>query len=194
MVIERLYRHLTTVKLRVYNGVVVRNRHPMKFDDHYPDHKQTLTEAVYENVNPDDDVVTIGGGKGVIETHIARITGSVETYDAGYEMVTTCRETAKLNDVDIDVTHGIVGTVTEAYGSTEGAENVTLSELEGDVAVLDCEGAEMDILPLPQFETVIVETHPKFDAKTLDVVDKLDGQAHIYGEDEQDGHVVIRDE
>jgi len=194
MVIKRLYRYFTTEKFRIYNGVVVRNRAPLHNDDYYPDHKQTLKEAVYEHIGPQDDIVTIGGGKGVIETHIARIAGSVETHEAAEEMVQTCCETAKLNDVDIDVTHGIVGSVTDAYGSTERAKYIAPSELEGDVAVLDCEGAEMDILPLSQFETVIVETHPKFDAETLDVVEELDGQAHIYGEDAQDGHVVIRDE
>lgn len=194
MVVKKLYRHFATEHLRVYNGVVVRNRSPFGVDDYYPDHKQTLKEAVYEYIQPNDDVVTIGGGKGVIETHIARITGSVRTYEAAKEMVETCRETAELNDVEIEVHHAGVGTVHDAYGSINGAENIDPHELHGDVAVLDCEGAESDILPLPQFKTVIVETHPKFNAETIDLLESMNGEAHIYGKDSHDGHVVIRNE
>jgi len=178
--------------LRVYNGVAVRNRKLTAPDDHYPQHKQQLIETMYRYVNPDDEVITIGGGNGVLETHVARHTGSVITYEAAREMVDVINETARLNRVAIDVRHAIVGNVYEAYGTVDDATTVQADELSANVAILDCEGAETDILPLPQFDTVIVETHPEFGAGTKDIVDKLDGETSVVGPDEINGDVVVR--
>jgi hypothetical protein len=75
-----------------------------------------------------------------------------------------------------EVRHAIVGFVsedsTERYGGPEDADTVEPSELlESDVLVLDCEGAEMEILKeIPQSpQTIVVETHEFLDSPEEEV-------------------------
>jgi len=62
--------------------------------------------------------------------------------------------------------------------------------LTGDVLVLDCEGAERDILPVDGFETVIVETHPEHGSPLATISDAL-GSHEVVGDDPIDGQVVV---
>jgi hypothetical protein len=52
---------------------------------------------------------------------------------------------------------------------------VSVEDLTADILILDCEGAEMSIFDhLEDWPTkVIVETHPKFDAPTNKVLEKV---------------------
>ena len=95
-------------------------------------------------------------------------------------MVELCGETAELNKVDMEIVHAVVEAGREVFGTLGGAETLRTGDLEGDVLVLDCEGAEADILPAPQFDAVIVETHPQHGADTAELTgaEKYDTTPH----------------
>jgi len=61
---------------------------------------------------------------------------------------------------------------------------------EGDVLVLDCEGAEKDILPVDGFDHVVVETHPEHGSPLATISDAL-GTHEVVGDDPIDGQVVV---
>lgn len=187
-----LIERLLPDRIAVYNGVAVRSKPWYSNNDHYPDHKELLVNTVREYVSDGDWVKTVGGGHGVAEVHAARVGGDVVTYEAAYEMVQTIQETAYLNNVNISVRWATIGTVYDAYGTTTGAKEIKPKELVGDVLILDCEGAEMDILPQPSFDTVIVETHPRFGADTELVINTMSGDVSVVGKDPIDGDVVVR--
>lgn len=179
-------------RVGVYNGVAVRDIPFTERNDHHPDHKQVLVDAVQKFVGDGDDVVSVGGGRGVVETHAARQGATVLAFEAAQEKVDILRETARLNDVPVTASWAQVGGAYDIYGTADGVRHLPPGELRGNVLLLDCEGAEADILPRPEFETVIVETHPRFGASTDDVLELLDGDAEIYGPDPVDGDVVVR--
>lgn len=177
-------------RIGVYNGVSVRDIKPLDTRDHYPAHKRALCLAALEVTRPGDNVVTVGGGRGVLATKLAEKGREVSVYEAAVEMVDTLEETAALNDVFYEVKHAVVGSTFDVYGTMGDAMTVPPSELSGDVLVLDCEGAELDILPASDFDTVVVETHPSFGASTEKVTDLLDDPI-IFAPDPVCGDVVI---
>lgn len=176
--------------IAVYNGVAVRDTGLFDTPDHYPDHKTALVDAVTSHVNAGDHVVVVGGGRGVAAVHAARAGGLVEVYEAASEMLDTLTETARLNGVRYDLHHAVVGEPRDVYGTVGDASHVAPDELAGDVLVLDCEGAERDILPVDGFRTVIAETHPRFGAATSDIVELL-SDASVVAPDPIDGDVVV---
>lgn len=179
-------------RIGVYNGVAIRKRPLWAGKDHYPHDKENLTDAVVEEVDTSDRVVIVGGGKGTVPTHVARTGADTVVYEAAQEQVATLEETARLNDVRMHIHHAIVGTAYDIYGTAGDATHVSPSVLDGDVLILDCEGAETDILPQPDFDSVVVETHPQFGAKTDDVIDLMDGSVRVYAPDPIDGDVIVR--
>jgi hypothetical protein len=177
-------------RIAVYNGVAVRDIAPTTGGDHYPNHKQPLVNAVRESVTTDDEVVCVGGGRGVAVVHAARAGGTVTVYEAAREMVTLLAETARLNDVSLTVEHARVGPVIDAYGDATDARSIPTAELTGDVLVIDAEGAEQEILPVEDFRTVIVETHPRFGVSLSDIETDLPDIVSVRP-DSQDGEVVV---
>jgi len=190
--LKQLIQTLRKQHIRVYNGVAVRNRDWYEPDDYYPADKQLLVETARGNVAPSDRVVLVGGGKGTVPTHVSRIGAETVVYEPAAQMVNTLRETKRLNNADFTIRHAAVGDVKHAYGSTAQAETVAPETLAGDVLILDCEGAEMSILPQPDFETVIVETHPGQGAPTQAVREQLTGASIVVGADPVAGDVVVR--
>lgn len=176
-------------KIAVYNGVAVRDRGLLDATDHEPEYKQALCDALANATDDGDHVCMVGGGRGVAAVHAARAGARVDVFEAAEEMVALVGETARLNDVELTVKHAIVGSVCDPYGSTSRAKRVGPESLAGDILVLDCEGAETDILPVAGFETVIVETHPRFGAPTEDVVEATGGE--VVAPDPIDGEVVV---
>jgi tRNA A58 N-methylase Trm61 len=136
-----------------------------------PEYERELVTAIRRSVSSGDDVTIIGGGWGVSTVVAARLvgsTGSVTTYEGGAEQVKHVRETVRLNCVPDRVTlnHAVVGKAKRVF--SEQAEVVVdpgdLSDT--DVLILDCEGAEVDILDGMDIRpsTVVVEAHPMYDA------------------------------
>lgn len=181
-------RHLPR-SLGVYNGVVTRKYYLLDLTaaTSEPEYKRLLVDAVRDAVTPGDTVVEIGAGFGVCTTWAARCvgeTGRVVAYEANREQVAVIREALELTGqatgerlVDrVDVRHALVGANVLSYGPTTGADTVPLSDLPtADVLLMDCEGAELDILGdlATRPERVVVETHPQLGASTRDVVERL---------------------
>jgi len=173
----------------VYNGVAARDRDVLA-RDHEPDYKQALVTAVRDAVAPGDDVVFVGGGRAVAPVHAARCGADVTVYEAGDEALSVTKSAAELNDVELHTIYMTVGTAGAVTGRVAGY-SVDPADLEGDVLVLDCEGAERDILPVDGFDTVIVETHPAHGSPLAAVRNRLPDSAAVVGEDPIDGEVVV---
>jgi hypothetical protein len=164
----------------VYNGVAVPDRSRLDSRLHFPNHKAHLVAATRQRVSPGDEVAIVGGGRSVVAVHAVRAGGEVTVYEGGREAAALARRVADLNSGDFRVVEAIVGDVADGVrGETDGVGTVAPESLSGDVLVLDCEGAELGILPVAGFETVIVETHPSFDAPTPRVREALTPEFEI---------------
>lgn len=177
-------------RLAVYNGVAVRDRPLFRPVDHEPGHKRLLTDIALRESRRGDRVVIVGGGRGIVPTQLSRSGRDVVVFEAAREMVRLLSETKHLNGVNFDIVHAVVGSATHVYGDESDAVRVDPQELAGDVLVLDCEGAEMSILPVDGFRSVVVETHPRLGATTEAVQSQLSGST-VVGSDKVDGDVVI---
>lgn len=137
-------------------------------------YEAALVCGIRTYVEKGDTVVVVGGGWGVSTVSAARQTGDegkVITYEGGKQTVKKVRDSVQLNDVNrrVSVHHGIVGTAISLRDVGCDAEAVSPSELpECDVLVLDCEGAEREILDKMEIRprAIIVETHGVFDSST----------------------------
>lgn len=160
-------------KITVHNGVAVRSGALFDSTDVKPDYEESLVAAMRERVSSGDDVVIVGGGRGVsavVGSRQAGADGSVAVYEGAASQVEMIEETVSLNQATdaVSVNHAIVGDPRELWSDADGADRMAADELPAcDVLVLDCEGSEVDIVPeadLP--DIVIVETHGVFDAPT----------------------------
>jgi len=97
-----------------------------------------------------------------------------------------------LNDNQLSAIHGSVGPEIDVYGDSDGATSYTSGGIDGDVLVLDAEGAEKEIVPAPTFETVIVETHPQFGAPTDEILTKMAESATVVMPNRYDGDYIVR--
>lgn len=154
-------------KIGVYNGIPVRDRALLDVTDEQPDYEGALVAAVRWYVTTGDNVVVVGGGRGVSTVSAARATGptgEVDSFEGGDEQFVLLEETLELNRVDewTSVHRAVVGNDVDVYGDTRESAMVEPSGLpECDVLVLDCEGAEVGVLDglQQQPRTIIVETH-----------------------------------
>lgn len=163
----------------IYSGVTVKNARLLDINARDPQYKQGLISAIHEQVEGRDvEIVGLGRGVSAVHTLWAGAT-HVTGYEAASEMIREAEVTFDVNRCDlsrISIRHALVGDDVNVFGSAEGAERISPSDLaEADVLVLDAEGAELGILDgigtWPT--TVIAETHPAHGAPTDDVVDHL---------------------
>jgi hypothetical protein len=169
---DRLLRERLPRKLAVCNGVTARAARLLDATDVIPDYEAALVDGIRTCVRRGDEVVVVGGGYGVSSVVAARRAGpdgSVTTYEGAAEHVDLVAETCSLNGVAdrVTVEHAAVGSDPNLYTDAGSARPVRPVDLRAcDVLVLDCEGAETEILadvrPLPR--SVVVETHGQFDA------------------------------
>lgn len=147
-----------------------------------PGYENALVEGIQQYVEPGDTVVVVGGGWGVSTVIAARQSGSngqVITFEGGAETVTKVKDTVQLNNLDdrVSIRHAIVAQAVSLRGDSGDAQVVSPTDLpDCDVLVLDCEGAEIDILEEMEIRprAVLVETHGMYDAPEAAVRDKLD--------------------
>jgi len=147
-----------------------------------PGYENALVEGIQQYVDPGDTVVIVGGGWGVSTVIAAKQSGSngqVITFEGGAETVTKVKDTVQLNSVDdrVSIRHAIVARVVSLRGDSDDVQVVSPTDLpDCDVLVLDCEGAEIDILEEMEIRprAVLVETHGMYDAPEAAVRDKLD--------------------
>lgn len=168
---NRVVRPNLPRKLGLYNGYVARA--PRLFDvvDHVPDYKTELLRAVRTTVERGDDVVVVGGGKGiasVVAAEAAGADGTVTTYEGGDEWRDVVEETLLLNGVDGRVEHAVVGTAVDVRGAASERVVAPADLPAHDVLVLDCDGAEVAVLEgfaaddAPRPRQVVVETHGQY--------------------------------
>ncbi|MBB6644717.1 FkbM family methyltransferase [Halobellus ruber] len=176
---DRIVRpHLPRVYETEYNGVTVCPGKPLDrllpWIDHGPEpnHESALVDIVATHVCPGDNVVAVGGGWGVTTTHAAERVGdegSVVVYEGSAAEVEKIQETTRRNGVAdrVKVEHVIVGTAISLRGEPGDAAVISPLDLPAcDILILDCEGAEIEILQNLEIEPriIAVESHGHYDA------------------------------
>lgn len=183
---NRFIRPLFPKKVVEYNDVSVRASYlgdgiiPWQTTD-IPGYEGALIRGIRRYVTTGDNVVIVGGGWGVSSVAAAGRVGKhgkVITFEASQDAVDKIRYTLDLNDVDnrVLVHHQIVARAISLRGPEGDVETIVPEDLpECDVLVLDCEGAEIDILSEMEIRprVIIVETHGIFGAPKDEVKDKL---------------------
>lgn len=160
-------RPLLPKRIRVYNGVVVRDRLPFERPVVRPGYEVEIISQLRTHVDPGDAVTIVGGGRGASAVVAGRHTkehGSVNVYEGGRDRASSLAETIQLNGVDgwVNPHHAVVGSPVNVWGEHSDANTVDPSSLpECDILELDCEGSETEILEKLQIRppVIIVETH-----------------------------------
>lgn len=202
---DRFIRPYTPRKLATLNGVAV--RYPRLFDqrDDWPDREKPLCEGIHAVVDDGDQVLVIGAGQGVSTVHTAQAAGSdgsVIAYEAVNELVLRVRDTVRRNitPAETQVEHATVGEVSDWSTATHGrADSKTIRPAElpdVDVAVLDCEGAEQQIVPeiVNRIDRIVVETHGFLGSPTEEMRTTLEDAGYavsVQGAEDADRDVYI---
>lgn len=191
---NRVLRPHLPRKVGVYNGVPVRGPRLLDFTDVHPEHEHGLVEATKQSLSPGDDVVMIGGGMGTSAVYASRAVGpdgSVTVYEASADMFECLTDTLEMNGCEnVDPNHALVGDPGDVWGDLGDPDHIAPDELpECDLLQLDCEGAEMSILPEISIEppSLVVETHGVYGAPTEEVCDLLETMG--YGVDNIRDHI-----
>lgn len=170
----------------VYNGVAVPTVEPEEQRDYWPEFEDGTAGALRQQVRRGDDVVVVGGGRGITTVVAARMTkfeGTVTVYEANSERVATLQRTLEVNRIGdlVTIEHAAIGPVTDhaedLFGQPDG-EHLDPGALPPcDVLELDCEGSELAVLEAMDCRprSVVVETHEHLDAPTGAVIDMLEG-------------------
>jgi len=161
----------------LYNGVQVQ---ASRLGDQYipwqqtnrPTYESGIMKSINEFVDSGDDVTIIGGGWGVSCVTAAKVTGRkghVKVFEGEKNTADIVEETATINNVKkrVDITHAVVGQAISLRGSGDGGKIIPAADLDRcDVLILDCEGAELNILENMNIrpKVLIVETHGVYNA------------------------------
>lgn len=181
-------------KTAIYNGIEVPNQ--CRIFDQYlhwrPDCERALYEtgianSIRKNVVPSDDVIILGGGKGVTAVKYGQILSndsSVIVYEGSDKEYKNLKQTINYNNLSdiVNINHAVVGPEVQLRGTAGNAEEVHPEELPNcDVLELDCEGAEVDILSHLKIRPrlIIVETHGLYGASTDDVKHLLNNIGYV---------------
>lgn len=168
---DTLIRKYLPKKISVYNTVPVRDHRLLDINkkDTVPKYEEPLIDAIRLHVNDEQDIVLVGGGWGVSSVIAARWTSeNVTVYEGSEKQIRRAKETIRLNNVDekVQIKHAVVANDISTWGDVGDAEYVNPTDIGTcNVLVLDCEGAEEEILQDMNInpETIIVETHEHFD-------------------------------
>lgn len=149
----------------------------------YPEYKQCMCEFIRAHVGPGDTVSVVGGGFGVLSVVCAQQGAQVETYEASADSYADIQTTLSLNEChdSVEVHPAVVGRYDdhdrEKYGFAPATPRLSPSDVctSCDVLVLDCEGAEADILSAigPTPDRIIVEYHGFVDVTREDIETRL---------------------
>jgi hypothetical protein len=158
---------LPSRKIGVYNGVAVRKDVLLRPKDVHQRYEKALIRQIRETLQPGERVVVVGGGNGVSTTVAAQKvgeSGEVTTYEGSRTRSNIAQETCELNKVAerVEVKHAIVSHERRLFSEAEDAAVVDPEDLPTcDVLIMDCEGAELDILRNLSLRprAIIVETH-----------------------------------
>jgi len=189
--IEQIYEPIRSRLPRTityYNGIRVRASRvgdesvPWRAGHPNPEeYEQSLLEGIRNHAQSGDDIVIVGGGWGVSAVVAAQevgTTGSVKVYEGAKQWASRIRETARLNGFSerIEVLHAVVGEAVQLRDNPGFAQKIEPSELpSSDIVVLDCEGAEIEILThlVNTPKIAIVESHGFLGSTTEEVQQEL---------------------
>jgi precorrin-6B methylase 2 len=188
----------STRRIGIYNGVAVRSI-PLLADRDMFEHEEQLMESIRNYLTSGENVVLIGAGTGASSVCAARQVGSdgmVSAYEASKNAVSTCKETYQLNKVEhiANCKHAVVETEIHVAGSSSNAEQLSATDLPNcDALVMDCEGAEKDILKnMSQHPNkIIVETHSHFNSSTNDIKKTLSNNYNLVNESERSENIDV---
>jgi tRNA A58 N-methylase Trm61 len=151
----------------------------------FPEYEKPLIQGIRNQVSEGDEVVIVGGGLGVSSVVAAQEcgpSGGVITYEAGRERAELAREVLELSGVEeiAEIREAVVGTAIQVEGEIDTESVVHPDELpECDVLVLDCEGAELEILQAStDARALVVETHEFLDSSEQAVRELLDARGY----------------
>lgn len=174
-----------------YNGVHVRTGYLIDrifpfIGGGRPNYETGIVEGIRNHVKKGDSVIIVGGGLGVATVVAARHAGGqgdVTCLEGSMEQMKKVKETLHLNNVSTRVRprHAIVGSDYAVWGKKGNPDRIAPDELpDCDVLVMDCEGAERDILNKTdlQPEIIIVETHGIYDSPKSVVRDLLERRGY----------------
>ncbi|NEU55651.1 FkbM family methyltransferase [Halorussus sp. MSC15.2] len=146
-----------------------------------PLYETELIRGARSQIETGDKITIIGGGWGVstvVAAQEAGEEGKVVTYEGATKQVKRTQQTLLLNDTlaEVSIIHAVVGKTKNLRGDAGRPEQINPDQLSPcDGLIMDCEGAEMDILTdlriRPRF--IVVETHGLYDAPTEKVKEKL---------------------
>lgn len=189
--VQKIYnntiREMLPKKTRSLADVTVRDTPLFDLSADNPRYKIGFIMAIHDNISPGDTVDIIGFGRGASTVHVLWAgAAEVNAYEAASDMIPTGIDTLRrnldTNTAKVEVRNAVVGEPVDVYGDYSEADLVSPGELsEADVLILDCEGAETDILSNigTHPETIICETHPTKGAPPEKVVDILDDEYAI---------------
>ena len=168
---------LPSRKIGVYNGVAVRKEVLLRPDDVHTNYEKALVSQIRRTVESGEQIVVIGGGNGVSTTVAARRAGKsghVISFEGSETRVEIARETTVLNKVSdrVTVNHAVVSNAQQLFSKAGAASQIEPGALpECDVLVMDCEGAELDILRDISIRprAIVVETHAYLDSPEQEV-------------------------
>lgn len=176
-----------------YNGVQVRNGDARLGDFLVPWHttaipgyEEALIRSIREHAKSGDRVAIVGGGWGVSTVAAARCVGevgSVVTFEGSESAVKNVKKTINLNNVgeQVVVRHAIVSQAHSLRGEKGEAAIISPEDLpECEVLVLDCEGAEKEILKEIEItpRIFVVETHGMFDAPSEEIKKRIESRGY----------------
>jgi len=179
-------------RVGVYNGVAVRDIPFFAKHDRQPHKKRILWKATRDALTPGDTVTFVGGGKGIVPIKTAQRGHDVTVIEGAKELALDLEQTAGLNSITMQVRHGVVGSPENVWGDSSDATNIHPKSLHSDIIVLDCEGAETSILPLPEIETVVVESHPMHGVTETELRQIMHGEITSMYRNSHGGQVLVR--
>lgn len=182
-------------KIGYYNGVAVRAPRLFDLTDHIPDYKAEQMDCIAAAVETGDTVVNVGGGYGVSTVVAARRVGPegrVLTFEPATEVLGPLRETAEMNGVAdrVELRHAAIGPPEHPKGTIEGAKVLPPSALpECDVLILDCDGAEAEIVPGLEIRPrdLVIESHPRYGIDTEELLSALESVGYEFPDRYFDG-------
>jgi precorrin-6B methylase 2 len=188
---NRLIRPRLPYKIGVYNGIPLYKAKLLDMSGEY-DHnlEEGLLNALRNVVSEGDRVVIVGGGYGlssITSSEKVGEKGEVVTFEAGEEQSKVLKKNIELNNAthNVTVNHSPVGSATHSYSKIGNADITEPSELPTcDVLILDCEGAEYEIIEGMQIrpQNMVVETHGFLDSPAYEIVELAESKGYLISE------------
>lgn len=199
LIYDSYIRERLPQKIGVYNGVPVRDRALFDVTDEQPEYEEPLVDGIEQTIQPGDTVIVVGGGRGVSAVLAARstgVSGDVSVYEGSKEQYNLVCETVELNCLTnrIAVEFAVVSEAVSLWGKGPQASVLDPADLpQCDVLVLDCEGAELnivtDLTTYPRH--IVVETHGNLGVPPDEMEQEL--KAHGYTITDREVEVPERD-